>query len=57
MGYPTKLQEIRRKNSSQFFVGLPLALVKSMELSKGDVVEWKVKDKDTLVLKILRDRG
>jgi antitoxin component of MazEF toxin-antitoxin module len=51
MGYPTKVQQISRKNSNQFYISFPQALAQAMGFKKGEVVEWEVKDKDSLVLK------
>ena len=51
MGYPTKVQQISRKNSNQFYISFPQALVQAMGFKKGEVVEWEVKDKDSLLLK------
>lgn len=50
MGYPTKVQLIQRNTSKQWYVNLPSALAQAMEFAKSEVVEWVIKDKDTLVL-------
>ena len=50
MGYPTKVQLIRRNASKQWYVNFPSALAQAMEFAKSEVVEWIIKDKDTLVL-------
>jgi len=50
MGYPTKVQLIRRKASEQFYVNFPSALAQAMELSKGESVEWILADKAHLIL-------
>jgi len=51
MGYPTRVQVIQRKASQQWYVNFPAALAQAMEFSKGEVIEWTVQDKDTLVLR------
>jgi len=51
MGYPTKVQQITRKNSSQFYISFPQALAQAMGFKKGEFVEWVVKDRNTLVLR------
>jgi hypothetical protein len=51
MGYPTTVQLIQRKTSQQWYVNLPATLARSMELKKGEVVEWIVIDKNTLTLR------
>jgi len=50
MGYPTKVQLIQRNASKQWYVNFPSALAQAMEFAKSEVVEWLIKDKDTLVL-------
>jgi len=51
MGYPTKVQQITRKNSKQFYISFPQALAQAMGFEKGEQVEWEVKDRNTLILK------
>jgi hypothetical protein len=50
MGYPTKVQLIKRKSSEQWYVNFPSAVAQAMEFERGEVVEWFVEDKETLVL-------
>jgi hypothetical protein len=54
MGYPTKVQQITRKSSKQFYISFPQALAQAMGFRKSEVVEWEVRDKDTLTLKRVR---
>ena len=48
MGYPTKVQLIKRKTSRQWYVNFPAVLAQAMEFAKGEVVEWVVEDRTTL---------
>jgi plastocyanin len=50
MGYPTKIQLIKRKKSEQFYVNFPAALAQALELAKGERVEWIVHDKAHMVM-------
>ena len=50
MGHPTKVQLIQRDVSKQWYVNFPSALAQAMEFTKSEVIEWIIKDKDTLVL-------
>ena len=50
MGYPTKVQVIQRQKSAQWYVNFPAAVAHVLEFQKGEVVEWTVQDKHTLVL-------
>ena len=56
MGYPTKVQLIQRKASRQWYVNFPAALAQALEFDKGEVVEWLIRDRDTLVLRRTRRR-
>ncbi len=51
MGHPTKVQVIQRKNSEQWYVNFPAAVAHALEFDKGEVVEWLIEDKTTLILK------
>lgn len=50
MGFPTKVQLIKRKQSEQWYINLPSAVARAMEFQRGEVVEWIVEDKSQLVL-------
>ncbi len=51
MGYPTKVQVIQRQKSSQWYINFPAAVAHVLEFQKGEVVEWTIQDKTTLVLR------
>jgi hypothetical protein len=51
MGYPTKVQLIKRKASEQWYVNFPAAVAQAMEFERGETVEWFVEDKETLALR------
>jgi hypothetical protein len=51
MGFPTKVQLIKRKGSQQWYINFPAALAQACEFLRGEVVEWVVKDKNTLILR------
>ena len=50
MGYPTKVQLIQRKASRQWYVNFPAAIAQAIEFNKGEIVEWIIRDRNTLVL-------
>lgn len=50
MGYPTRVQLIKRKASEQWYINFPAALALACDFSKGEVVEWVVRDKYSLAL-------
>ena len=51
MGYKVKMQKVSRPTNNTFFVTVPVVLVETMELEKGEEFEWLVEDKNTLVLR------
>ena len=50
MGFPTKVQLIKRATSEQWYINFPSALAQAMEFSKGETVEWVISDKAHLIL-------
>lgn len=50
MGYPTKVQVIRRKDSEQWYINFPAAIAQAMEFAKGETVEWVIQDRGRLLL-------
>ena len=50
MGYPTKIQLIKRANSEQWYINFPSAVAQSMEFQKGEEVQWLIDDNQKLVL-------
>ncbi len=50
MGYPTKVQLIKRKKSEQWYINFPSAVAQAMEFTKGENVHWYIEDKETLGL-------
>lgn len=50
MGFPTKIQIIKRAASEQWYINFPSALAQAMDFSKGEIVEWSISDKAHLIL-------
>jgi hypothetical protein len=50
MGYPTRVQLIRRQDSEQWYINFPAPIARAMEFDKGEVVEWVIQDRHTLTL-------
>ena len=42
MGYPTKVQLIKRKQSEQWYINFPAAVAQAMEFERVETVEWIV---------------
>ncbi|MCE5306270.1 MAG: hypothetical protein LLG20_01375 [Acidobacteriales bacterium] len=51
MGFPTKVQLIKRKDSEQWYINFPSAIAQAMEFQRGEVVEWIIEDKSQLLLR------
>jgi hypothetical protein len=51
MGYPTKVQLIKRKLSEQWYINFPAAIAQAMDFERGETVEWSIEDKSLLALK------
>lgn len=50
MGYPTKIQLIKRSKSEQWYINFPSAVAQAMEFSRGETVEWLIDDHQKLLL-------
>jgi len=50
MGYPTKVQLIKRKASEQWYINFPSAVAQAMDFTRGEIVEWTIEDKAHLTL-------
>ena len=51
MGFPSKVQLIKRKTSEQWYINFPSAVAQAMEFQKGETVEWIISDLSQLVLR------
>ena len=51
MGYPTKIQVVKRKYSDSYYVIVPVPLARALEIKKGERVEWVIKNRNELRLK------
>lgn len=50
MGYPTKIQLIKRAKSEQWYINFPSAIAQAMEFNRGEVAEWLIDNNQRLVL-------
>ncbi len=57
MGYKVKSQKVSRPTNNTFFVTVPVVLVETMKLVKGEEFEWLLEDKNTLVLRRKKQMG
>jgi len=56
MGYPTKMQAIKRGKSFQWFINFPAAIAAAMDFKKSETVEWEIEDKNNLKLKRVKGK-
>ena len=57
MGFPTKVQLIKRKQSEQWYINFPSAVAQAMEFERGEIFEWIIQDKSQLLLKRRQPTG
>ena len=55
MGYPTKIQLIKRAKSEQWYINFPSAIAQAMEFKKGETVEWLIVNKRKMTLNRSKD--
>ena len=51
MGYRVKIQRIERPSSPSFYLNFPMALAQALDVKKGEVFEWSIEDRNTLIVK------
>lgn len=56
MGYEVKIQKVERPTNRSYYVNLPVALAEAVEIDKGEVFEWIIEDKNTIVFKRVKPR-
>lgn len=54
MGYKTKIQLIKRKESEQWYVNFPTQVAQVMDFQKGEEFEWSLLDKNSLKLRKIK---
>jgi len=56
MGYPSKVQAIKRGKRLQWVINLPAAIAAAMDFRKSEVLEWQIEDRETLKIKRVEKR-
>ena len=58
MGYESKVQVIQRGGKNrQYYLICPAPLAGALELEKGEVIEWVVRDRNTLEVRRMSAGG
>ena len=52
MGYFSNVQVIQRSNGNkQYYIICPAPMAQALELEKGEVIEWVIETKQSLIIK------
>ncbi len=51
MGYKVKVQKIERRTNSTYYINFPSAIAESINLEKGEEMEWLIDGRNCFVLK------
>ncbi len=55
MGYKVKVQKIVRSTSNTYYVNFPSAIAESINLEKGEEMEWFIDGRNCFVLKRVKE--
>jgi hypothetical protein len=56
LGYNVKIQKVERPTNTSFYVNFPAAIADATDVQKGEEMEWFVEDRNTFILKRIRER-
>ena len=51
MGYRVKIQKVERPSNRSFYLNFPMVLAEALDVKKGEVFEWSIEDRNTLIVK------
>lgn len=57
MGYTVKIQKVERPTNRTYYVNLPVVIVEAINLEKGELLEWLIENKNTLVLQRVKTKS
>lgn len=55
MGYKIKIQRVDRGNTKSFYANFPAAVAEAGNIEKGEEMEWCIQDKDTYILRRIKE--
>jgi len=55
LGYNVKIQKVERPTNTSFYVNFPAAIAEATDVRKGEEMEWFVEDRNTFILRRVRD--
>jgi len=56
VGYKVKIQRVDRPTNRSFYLNFPSPIADSVNMQKGEELEWFVEDRNTFVVKRVRPR-
>jgi hypothetical protein len=54
VGYRVKLQKVERPTNKSYYINFPAAIAESAKMEKGEELEWLIEDRNTFLLKRVR---
>jgi|WetSurMetagenome_2_1015567.scaffolds.fasta_scaffold1730008_1 hypothetical protein len=51
VGYRVKMQKVERPTNRSYYVNFPVALAEAMNMKKGELYDWIIEDKNTLIFR------
>ena len=56
MGYKVRIQRVDRPTNRSFYLNFPSPIADSVNMQKGEELEWLVEDRNTFVVKRINPR-
>ena len=56
MGYKVRMQRVERPTNRSFYLNFPSPLAESVNMEKGEELEWLVVDRNTFVVRRVKPR-
>lgn len=54
MGYKVRIQRVDRPTNRSFYLNFPSPIADSVNMQKGEELEWLVEDRNTFIIKRLK---
>jgi len=56
MGHKVKIQRVERGSTKSYYVNFPASLAEAALIEKGEELEWLVEDRNTFVLRRVKEQ-
>ena len=56
MGYKVRIQRVDRPTNRSFYLNFPSPIADSVNMQKGEELEWLVEDRNTFIIKRAKPR-